>query len=265
MPGSLKSIKKIFIWIIINTALSVIIFAFKVTDSETPAVLLFIEIAIMTFIISTMSALTGYTTSRFLLKKPPYIEIPVVLILVLLAAFTGNVIRCLITNNLLNLITCSVFDHLILVLLIALTVTTLTIIIEHLNYKKENLERDLENITFRMKQEAREHSISIKEDEIHYLIKFDNLIYLSSHGKKTTLHTTEKDYAVNQLLKSIEEKLPVTRFIRVHKQFIINTDYLKHIKYYEGGRYIVHLNDEDESIIPVSRNIAPLLKERLGI
>ncbi len=38
-------------------------------------------------------------------------------------------------------------------------------------------------------------------------IKCDDLIYLSSHGKKTTLHTTEKDYEINQLLKDIEKKL----------------------------------------------------------
>lgn len=35
------------------------------------------------------------------------------------------------------------------------------------------------------------------------------------------------------------------------------------MKYYEGGRYMVYLDDEDESVLPVGRNLTPYLKQTL--
>jgi DNA-binding LytR/AlgR family response regulator len=262
----LKFIKKICIWIIIIFIISVIIFAFKSANTDYPRGMLFADILIMTFLISSFSAFTGYSLSRLLRGKLLSIEIPTVLSGVLLISFLANLLSYFILNVLLDHKTySSIFDHLIIVLLISVTVTVLTLIIEYLNLKKIMLENDLNSIKEKIQNEKKEQSLSIKEDERYHLIKFDTLIYLASHGKKTTLHTVEKDFAVNQLLKEIEIKLPQDKFIRVHKQFIINSDFLKQIKYFEGGRYTVYLNDEDESIIPVSRNMVPVLKEKYNL
>ncbi|MBN2400804.1 MAG: LytTR family transcriptional regulator DNA-binding domain-containing protein [Spirochaetes bacterium] len=125
--------------------------------------------------------------------------------------------------------------------------------------------RNKSNIKDGINGESENRAISIKDGNGYHANKFNDLIYLSSHGKKTTFNSIEQTYTVNQLLKEIEDKLPSDIFLRVHKQYIININYLKQIRYYEGGRYTAYLDDEDESIIPLGRNVAPQLKEKFGI
>ena len=48
---------------------------------------------------------------------------------------------------------------------------------------------------------------SLKEKENHYLIPYKEILYISSHSRTSVVHTKSRDYAVNLLLKEIENKL----------------------------------------------------------
>ena len=71
-----------------------------------------------------------------------------------------------------------------------------------------------------------EPGLSIKEKGSSRFIPYKDLIYLSSSGKKTVAHTTRNDVEIIMLIKELEQKLPRT-FVRIHKQFIINTEFLE--------------------------------------
>jgi DNA-binding LytR/AlgR family response regulator len=126
-------------------------------------------------------------------------------------------------------------------------------------------EDNLNKLQEKIKQDKDKTAVSIKYNEGYCRIDFDSLIYVSSHRKRTTFHTTDKEYIAAYLMKTIENMLPDDKFVRVHRQYIINLKYLREIRYYEGGRYLVYLNDADESILPVGRYITSKLKEKLGI
>ncbi|MCB1193517.1 MAG: LytTR family transcriptional regulator, partial [Leptospiraceae bacterium] len=106
---------------------------------------------------------------------------------------------------------------------------------------------------------------SLKEKENHYLIPYKEILYISSHSRTSVVHTKSRDYAVNLLLKEIENKLPSEQFIRIHKSFIINFPKISHIQYFMGGSYIAFLRDDDETNLPVGRKYAPILKFKMGI
>lgn len=55
-------------------------------------------------------------------------------------------------------------------------------------------------------------------------VKYQNIIYLKGDGNYTTLVTREKSYSLRNILKEFEEMLPATRFLRIHKSFIVNLD-----------------------------------------
>ena len=95
--------------------------------------------------------------------------------------------------------------------------------------------------------------------------QYGDIVYLSSHGRKTLIHTEYKDYETGQLLKEIERKLPREDFIRIHKRFIVNLKYISRLQYYQGGRYLLYLKDEDENTLPVGPTYTNVLKEKLGI
>ncbi len=271
MPVTSKKIKRIIIWIIIYIAITAVItisimrYFIKFADSPISGLQLFTETAIITFLIGFSATLAGYCAIHFTRGKSYIIKIPAVVFIASCATIMGNAIGRYIVKSLYGSTHWLRFNDLTLNLLFVALISIITIIIEDLLEKKNELVKDLNGIKDNIKSEHENQSISIKEENGYHVIKYSDLIYLSSHGKKSAFHTIDNVYAAYLLLKDIEEKLPAGMFLRVHKQYIINIKYLKQIRYYEGGRYTAYLNDEEESIIPVGRNIAPLLKEKFGI
>jgi DNA-binding LytR/AlgR family response regulator len=107
--------------------------------------------------------------------------------------------------------------------------------------------------------------LSFREKGKHHLLAYEDIIYLSSNGKHSVIHTESRDFEAPIILKEIEKKLPDRTFERIHKQYIVNVQYISVLEYYVGGQYIAYLKDGDESSLPVGRKYAPTLKERFKI
>lgn len=71
-----------------------------------------------------------------------------------------------------------------------------------------------------------EYGLSFLENRKHYFLSYEDVIYLSSHKKNTVIHTEERDFTASNILKNLEENLPKSMFIRIHKQYIINLKYI---------------------------------------
>jgi DNA-binding LytR/AlgR family response regulator len=112
---------------------------------------------------------------------------------------------------------------------------------------------------------AGETGFSCREQGKHYILPYEKIIYFTSHGKNTIIHTDEREYVSHVILKNIEGRLPNDMFIRIHKQHIINIAYISAIEYYIGGQYIAFLSNSDESALPVGKKYARFLKERLRL
>ncbi|MCR9143679.1 MAG: LytTR family DNA-binding domain-containing protein [bacterium] len=108
------------------------------------------------------------------------------------------------------------------------------------------------------------HGIFVSENDRHCFVPYEKILYLSSHGKQTVVHTPGVDFRTPRLLKKMESVLPETSFARIHKQFIVNVFQIDRLEYFMNGSYMLHLKDDDESL-PVSRTYAPKLKERFGL
>ncbi len=264
----------IFAWFAINTVIG-ILFAFLLSfglQSSFPETLLFSQTA--THTISWLNVITGYTLICILQERAK-LRIMAVIVLagVLLASITGVYVAIVISRELLNssLITAiedSIYPYLTAVFLDSIIII-ISIIAVRMRLQKRQLEDSLQLLKNRDNSEKSNDKIksgvSIKEGTNHYFIEHSEIIYLSSHGKKTLIHTENKEYETLQLIKEMEKKLPPEDFIRVHRQFIVNINYISNIKYFTGGRYIAYLNDEDENSIPVSRTLAPELKKKLSL
>lgn len=104
--------------------------------------------------------------------------------------------------------------------------------------------------------------ISVSTDGRSATLPLSEILYISSSGKKTVIHTEKKDFEEPVLLKEMEAQLPADLFIRIHRQYLINISHLYKIQYYFGGRYMALLNDSDDSIVPVGRKFLPLLRDK---
>jgi DNA-binding LytR/AlgR family response regulator len=64
-------------------------------------------------------------------------------------------------------------------------------------------------------------SIFIKSDKKVYKVNLDDILYLESLDDYVKVVTGSGHYLVHDTLKSLLEELPATRFMRVHKSYII--------------------------------------------
>jgi DNA-binding LytR/AlgR family response regulator len=105
--------------------------------------------------------------------------------------------------------------------------------------------------------------LSFKIDGKQCIISHDRIVFLTGHGKNTIIHTNEKDYEIQRLLKQIESNLPENLFCRIHKKHIVNMKFLSNIEYQLGGQYLLYLNDPDDTMLPVGKIYAQKLGKKL--
>jgi len=91
------------------------------------------------------------------------------------------------------------------------------------------------------------------------LIKIDitSVYVVQAKGDYINIKTEEKNYVVHSTLKKIEEKLPESLFLKVHRSYIIN---IKKIVDIEDNSVLIK-----KDIIPVSRSKRPELMKRLNL
>jgi DNA-binding LytR/AlgR family response regulator len=91
------------------------------------------------------------------------------------------------------------------------------------------------------------------------LIKIDlpSIYLIEAKGDYINIKTEDKDYVVHSTLKKIEEKLPDSLFLKVHRSYIIN---VKKIIDIEDNSVLIK-----KDVIPVSRSIRPELMKRLDL
>lgn len=75
-----------------------------------------------------------------------------------------------------------------------------------------------------------EERLRIKRKSIDYFFSHDEIIYLETVDKTAYLYTKTDRHAIGRItLSELEERLPEGRFIRVHRSYIINKDYIDFI------------------------------------
>lgn len=109
----------------------------------------------------------------------------------------------------------------------------------------------------------RRSGLFVAEKENYFLVKFADIIYVSSHENYSALHTTGRDYVTYCSLKKMEERLPVEDFLRIYKQYVVNLNKILRVQSDQNGNYVVFLDDADETELPVGRRYLPALKELL--
>lgn len=111
--------------------------------------------------------------------------------------------------------------------------------------------------------ETRKSTVDAKNDFYinidRRLIKIDlpSIYLVEAKGDYINIKTEDKNYVVHSTLKKIEEKLPDSLFLKVHRSYIIN---LKKIIDIEDNSVLIK-----KDVIPVSRSKRPELMKRLDL
>lgn len=97
----------------------------------------------------------------------------------------------------------------------------------------------------------------------HQFVKIGSIIKITSAGNYTEIYTSSKlKGLVLKSLKDWEVRLPHNYFVRIHRNAIINLEYVDHVEEWFNYSYKVFLKEIDEPLV-MSRRYAAKLKNRI--
>ncbi|RUL78393.1 LytTR family DNA-binding domain-containing protein [Dyella choica] len=95
-----------------------------------------------------------------------------------------------------------------------------------------------------------------------FLINASEIEWLQAAGNYVNLHVRGRDYPLRSTMAGIEARLDPARFLRVHRGYFINLDYLVEIEPLETGDARLRLRDG--TTVPCSRRYRAALRDRFG-
>lgn len=99
--------------------------------------------------------------------------------------------------------------------------------------------------------------IFIRDSNIVRRLKLDDVLFAEAMGDYVKLHTNQKFYAIHTTLKAVEERLPINKFIRVHRSYIVAITKIDTI---QDGALIVNGKP-----LPVADTYRAALNKRMNI
>ncbi len=106
-------------------------------------------------------------------------------------------------------------------------------------------------------------SITIQSWNNEYTIRFADIVYITSHSRNITVHAVKRDFELAVLMKDIIHRLPPDNFIRIHKSYVVNINYIYNLQHVISGRYKARLKDEDETDLPVGPSFLEELRMKI--
>ena len=88
--------------------------------------------------------------------------------------------------------------------------------------------------------------IAVSRGGTKFLIGLEDLIYVESSNNCIVLHTEKGKFVKYQSLKSFQEVLPKEQFVRSHRSFLVNANYIECISKNKNGDGVIRLNSGDE-------------------
>ena len=119
-------------------------------------------------------------------------------------------------------------------------------------FSLERFQQAVEKVKSYPKPDGEAPHLMIRENNSLIKLTQQDIIYLKASKDYVKIITTIKTHLISSTMKSLEETLPPTQFVRIHKSYIVNLRQIQAIKPAE----VIMSNKE---VLPVSPNF----KERL--
>ena len=127
------------------------------------------------------------------------------------------------------------------------------------NNSNLNLNKLIDQLTLKNKK-SEATTIPVKVGDRVIFIRLEEVSFFKADEKYVSIITKHsKSYILDSSLIKLEDKLP-SYFIRVHKSFIINKHLLKEVRKHYNNRFVLVLDDYEQSRITSGRSYYQSIK-----
>jgi two-component system LytT family response regulator len=83
----------------------------------------------------------------------------------------------------------------------------------------------------------------IKQPGRYYFVATQQVHYLEARGNYVTVHAEGQQHLIRATLSQLARRLAPHTFLRVHRSLVVNTDYVKELRPWNRGEYVLTLHD----------------------
>jgi len=102
--------------------------------------------------------------------------------------------------------------------------------------------------------------IFIKKNSSLVRLKYDDILWVEALENYVIFNTFSDKYTIHFTMKAVEQKLPSTKFARVHRSFIVNINTIKEI---DDNAIIMETSDGNK-VIPIGKSYRDKLMKELN-
>ncbi len=110
-------------------------------------------------------------------------------------------------------------------------------------------------------QRAREKLLVKTEGKVIF-VPADRIVWIEAAGNYVRIHTRDDLYLMRETMSGMERRLPLDRFVRIHRSTMVNFDDIKELLPTFNNEFMVVLRNGEK--LRLSRKYRPDLERRLG-
>ncbi len=127
----------------------------------------------------------------------------------------------------------------------------------------ERLRQAVERVRGASSSHERLDRIAVRRKDAYVVLELDRVVYFEVKDELVWAVTEEDRFAIDKTLAVLEEELDSDAFFRSHRGFIVRYDRIRAIEPTGAGTYQLLLDHPDEPKVPLARERAKKLRERI--
>lgn len=102
----------------------------------------------------------------------------------------------------------------------------------------------------RFAQTEESDEIFIKKNSTLVRLRYDDILFIEALENYVIVHTYSEKFTIHFTMKAIEDRLPLKKFKRVHRSFIVNINRIKGIE----DNSVIIKTEEGNKLIPIGKS-----------
>jgi len=134
-------------------------------------------------------------------------------------------------------------------------------------FKNKNTSHDILKVVQELsaqKKQKQMTSITVKKEDKLIFIKLNDITYFEATDKYVSIETNKGTFLTEKSLTQLEIQLP-NYFLRVHRAYIINTNFVEEVQKYFNSRFIFKLNNKGILSVTSGRSYINQIKKWMNM
>jgi DNA-binding LytR/AlgR family response regulator len=103
--------------------------------------------------------------------------------------------------------------------------------------------------------------IFIKKNSMLVRLKYDDILWVEALENYVIFNTFSEKYTIHFTMKAIEQRLPVSKFTRIHRSFIVNTSSIQIIE----DNFVIVKTEDGHKSIPIGKSFKEKLMKDINL